>query len=221
MALIQVNWLYFEMAGTFNAIERSVRIYEENQKSMRERMITDISKQIRSSQTLINPKEALRAEMQIVDYHFTNTYPQIQAYSALTLAYSAVEYWIDRLCERVRSDRNLPVGLRDFNGTLTERFAKFTKTFSLDDMRNRDRSLIEKIRLLRNCIVHAYGRIADSQASAKLIRIVKQEKRIDTNENGALSITIDKAIELVDSAGNAVASVFKSWNLGPSIKIDN
>ncbi len=220
MAIIKFNWIYLEMAETFNAIERLVRMYQEHEDTMRDRVISDIRQEIESSTTLSNAEETFAAEIQSVDYHFASTYPRIQAYSAITLTYSAVEYWLERLCERIRVDRNLPVGFRDFTGTLTKKFSKFAKTFELRDIPNSNRTLIEKLRLIRNCIVHTDGRIADSKASDKLTGLVRREKGLGINENGALTIEIDKALELVDSSGKAVASLYKAWDLGAGIEVE-
>lgn len=218
MATIKVNWFYLEMVGTFNAIEQMILMYKENQNTIREKMITAISEYIRNSKTIANPEEAIQAEIKRIDYHFKKTYPRIQAYSALIITYSAVEHWLDQLGEHIKSDRKLPVCLRDFRGTLTERSNKFAKTFGLVDLSSKNSNLIEKLRLLRNCIVHAEGHVKYSKAPSKLTKLVQQEEGIDIDENGVLSISIDKAIELVDYTGKSVASIFKSWNYDVGIK---
>jgi hypothetical protein len=220
MAIIKVNWIYLEMVGTFNAIKRSVRMYQDHEDTIHNRVISDIRQEIESSTTLSNVEEVFAEELQLVNYHFANTYPRIQAYSAIVLTYSAVEYWLERICKRIRIDRNLPVGVRDFTGTLTEKFSKFAKTFELCDIPSAHRTLIENLRLIRNCIVHTDGRIAESKASTKLRKLVRREKGLGINEDGALTIEIDKALELVDSSGKAVASLYKAWNLGDGIEVE-
>ena len=219
MAVIQVNWIFFEMAETFNTIERRIIMYGENQEAIRDKTITETIEKIMSAKYISNPEEAVEIESQAIHHRFSSIYPRLEAYSSIILTYSAIEYWLDRLCERIKNDRNLPVGLNDFNGTLTERFIKFSKTFSLPGMENNSKSHLEKVRLIRNCIVHADGRINEMQSKKKLRRTISNEKGMALNENGALIIELDKTIELIDFAGKSIASIYESWNLGASVKV--
>ena len=218
--MIRVNSHFWEMVGTFRTIVGSITLFDRNKEYLQEKQI-DHFKTFIKVQGAERFKDAMKNLRQSIKHQFESAYTKFQTYSTIAFAYNATEYYLKQLCKELKNRESLHLGIRDISGQpFTKKFSKFMKNSKLIDLPKSDKNLINKLQILRNCIVHRYGRIEDADNETELVRIIKDEDGIDMDKNGDLRVSINKAVMLTELASQAVANVFKANNFGEGFEVE-
>ena len=123
----------------------------------------------------------------------TELYPAMR-YSFVVLLHIFAETQLRKFCSALRDERHIPIGVSDLNGSAIEKTHTFlTKLAGVDvlGLSKTEWDNLINIQKIRNCIVHAYGRVKDlKKADEKkwLRQFVSKRKDISIGDDGRLQI---------------------------------
>jgi hypothetical protein len=112
-------------------------------------------------------------------------------YAVIVLAYSQTELYLKRLSDILSKVKGLPVGLKSFRGGLSERVGLFFSAFSLPPLLESEREELERVALVRNCIVHNGGIVSGSGREAQLQQLVARSQGVSLGQDQRLSISAE------------------------------
>lgn len=196
------------MATAFNAIEATARLFRDSRDILKKADLERIAKQIAAS-NYHNPDQLLNNESVQLERTYEIVYPNTHAYAAISMAYATAEYWLDHLTRALQEEKSLPANSRDFSGDATQRVSKFGRVFGFLSVPEDFLSRFAETGQIRNCIMHAGGRVVDSRDRKNLEQVAGRGMGISIDEDGRLQFTIDAAIRIVDQTGNDIANLFK------------
>lgn len=211
---ITLNWDYWEMVWAFSAIESSVTVFRDNSAFLLDREIEKEKAEF-DAEEIGDHDEVWFAVENGIRHAYDSLIPNYHSYVAIVMAFSAVEHFLDRLTDVMKSKRDLPINGKTFKGNAIQRLQTFAKVFGFPPMPGSDAQLINETAKLRNCIVHCNGVVKLSSDFKEIERIVASSNgTLDIKPDGQLSIELSKSIEMVGEARRVVASLFEEWGVG-------
>ncbi len=142
MAVIHVNWDFQFMIGTFNSIEflhRQFVSHKDEIRAAEEKAMKEPGPRPDGGFT-IPPMSFFT-----LDYYFNTSLPELECFSSIAMAYSAVEFWIQILCDLVKERDKLSYSFSEFEGNAVDKLQAFGKKAKLPQIDNMA-SLFEKPR---------------------------------------------------------------------------
>jgi len=181
------------------------------------------------------------AELEVLDRKFAVTYPRLCRYSFLTMLFMHVEANLKAVCDEIAKRKKLRYHVSEFRGAVLERAKTFLiKEASLPPLPSATWEALSNLQKLRDCIVHAGGRVANSRDKADIERLTEQNLGlgitpptfpdlpedypcIEDNEVGLLQIEPGFCIAIVNSVKSLFKEIFdRSGCFGPDhvVRVD-
>lgn len=140
--------------------------------------------------------DSISANIKTARFLHDNLYIPMQRYSCVLLLCSIIEKELKTLIENVIQDKGKQkLNLKDFSGNLIEQVDSYLHVFhSLKITECRNYNAVIDLQKLRNCIVHSFGGLRDSDKE-KIIQIAKNWEGVRINdldevEIDAIAVTI-------------------------------
>jgi len=153
------------------------------------------------------------------EYQFNKYYPSYLHYSFIVLVYIFFENNLREICNEIARRKNFKIKEKDLRGSAVERAKTFLKkvaeAFPEDDPLWESLMVFQKV---RDCIVHANGRVEESKDKKDLKRISKLQCGIKIEE-GHLIIDSQYCTNLINKIGSFFEHVFELSGFGPVIPI--
>jgi hypothetical protein len=120
---------------------------------------------------------------------FEETLPRSLRYSCLVLLFTALEQILKEICEKLRQRSGSKLSFTNLKGnTLQQTLDYFEKVLDVKIPDDTFRSHLYKLYELRNCIVHAGGKVEPSKEAPKLKGIINQLEGFELSRDGYLEI---------------------------------
>lgn len=145
----------------------------------------------------ILPYESMMEEYDWVYEYF---FPRSLRYSFIVLLYLVIEHQLNHLCDEIKKRRNLPIRSNEMSGDALKRSKVYLEKVAGISIKNWE--TLEDLSKVRNCIVHALGKVELSKDDKHL--------RLIVNKNIGLSISDEESQEegfLIVSAEYCEAAV--------------
>lgn len=159
------------------------------------------------------------------DYEFA--FPRFLRYSFLVLLFFAVENQLNQVCDAIAHRRNLTLRVKDIraSGTIATFRTYLQKVAELSDLGSTLWEPIMELADLRNCIVHALGKVPSEKEGERLRQIVKKTPGLsigdeDYGQPDVLLITPEYCSQAVSMVDKFFDTLFEAADFGPKhIKI--
>ena len=123
----------------------------------------------------------------------TELYPAMR-YSFIVLLQIFTETQLRSFCWELQTERHLSIGVTDLKGTAIEQIRSFlTKLVGVgaQDFPQKEWEDLRTLQKIRDCIVHAYGRVKDSRDEAFLRELASKGAGISIGDDGRLLVVKD------------------------------
>lgn len=175
---------------TMSSLKGYIQLVETNMQAEADKMKLEFEKTIKDVETDKNNSDeyishiidTLSEEFRELDYNFKGWFRN----SIIIQLYSFLEVNLTKYCENHKNRYNKEYSLRDLKGQNDlDKIAKYLKNSAEIDIKQLTQwKFIDNIRKLRNCIVHAEGRINTSNNDFRSISDFSKGRFKITNENG-------------------------------------
>ncbi len=211
MAKVAVPFLYMFMLASFRTLRHSYELFKNHQSELLSLELKRLKKEIEADET----EEFGGYLKQSIEREFANDLPRLQSYYAIVLLYSNVEYWLKRLCKRLKEDGKLPLGLSDFQGTPVEKYSRFSKAFKKPTFRQPDYGFLREVEEIRNCIVHSNGDVyaLDEERKKRMLRLCKKHKGMKVDFFDGLVLTDSFCVQTIERVTEMMKTLFEANGL--------
>ena len=120
-------------------------------------------------------------------------YPAMR-YSFIVLLHIFTENELRKFCSEIGEERKLPIGVMDLKGSVIDQIRTFlTKLAGIrpQDFPQREWENLRTLQKIRDCIVHAYGRVEESRDKAFLHNLASKRIGISIGNAGRLLVEKD------------------------------
>jgi len=152
------GWMFLGISSSLDELNEYLRVTEELLVRAKDDFDARVDKETKglSEEEL---EELDLGDTYSEDYwRYTEEFPKILRSSLLVTAFSAFEHSLGVLCERLQSDKHIPIGLNILKGDILERLKNYFKLTGLAISYNNKRwQELSDYSMVRNCIVHNNG----------------------------------------------------------------
>jgi len=153
-------------------------------------------------------------------YEFT--FPLFLRYSFLVLLFFSLENELNRVCDEIAKRRSLALRVKDIraSGTIATFRTYLQKVAGLSGLGPTHWEPIMELADLRNCIVHALGKIPSGNEGERLRQIVKKTRSLsisdgDSGQPDVLLITPEYCAQAVAIVDKFFDTLFEAADFGP------
>lgn len=180
--MVKVDRFLIGIAFTFHGLIEYARILEDQVKRITH------AEALRIKRTAYVESELSDAWYEHA-WLFEETLPRALRYSCLVLLFTALETILKEICEKLRERSGSKLSFTDLKGnTLQQTLAYFEKVLDVKIADDTFRSHLNKLYELRNCIVHAGGKVERSKEAPKLKSIINRLEGFELSRDGYLEI---------------------------------
>lgn len=117
-------------------------------------------------------------------------------------------------CNEIQKRRNLPITEKDLKGAPLERVNTFLKKIAVIDHNNQTGwQELKDLQMIRDCVVHANGKIEESRDKKRIYDLCKKKIGI-SGEDGALAVDKAYCIRALDAISAFYSSLLDSAGFG-------
>ena len=209
----------FEILYDFHLLKNSYQILYDSLPDVKKKAEIEMNDTLKK----IDPENyEMESSLYYSNYYsiYEEELPNRISYSFVMSVFSSVEYNIKKLCENIKSQKDLPIQLDALSGKLSERLNNYLKIFKISIIEPSDLQHINELTMVRNCIAHNNGSIIEyrkfekQSASVKLTRFCKAKKNIEIMDNKLL-IQKDFCFFYLDY----FEKMFKRWLIALNYKL--
>ena len=146
------------------------------------------------------------------EYEKIKKFQRYFGYSVIILIFSILEHLLEEVCNIVKRFKNLSLNPGDLKGQGIERAKNYIKKvckipFPSDSP---EWEFIQDLLEVRNCIVHANGKINEYKNPEKLKDIINRVSGLDSDEYGYVIIKEELPLKLLDNIKELLGKVCES-----------
>lgn len=146
------------------------------------------------------------------EYEKIKKFQRYFRYSVMVLIFSILEYLLEEICNVVKHFKDLSLNPGDLKGQGIERAKNFIKKacklpFPSDSP---EWKFIQDLLKVRNCIVHANGKIDEYKEPKKLKDVINRISELDSDEYGYVIIKKELLPKLLDNIKELLGKVCES-----------
>lgn len=146
------------------------------------------------------------------DVYETELYPAMR-YSFIVLLHIFTENELRNLCSEIQKERQVTIGVTDLKGSAIEQIRAFLTKLAGISMQEFPQEEWENLRTLqkvRDCIVHAFGRVKDSRDEPFLRDVASKGMGISIGYDGRLLIEKSFSQQQLVNLRNLFTKLFKA-----------
>ncbi len=143
-------------------------------------------------------------------------------YSFIVLLHLVVENQIVQFCDELKEQRDLPLRSTEMSGDAIKRSKAYLQKVAR--ISNLNWTPVEDLSKVRNCIVHAFGKVELSRDESHLRQIASRGNglsitswNIGWEEGGVLSLTSEYCASAVRDATTFFEEMFEASGFGPKV----
>lgn len=151
------------------------------------------------------------------DWVYEYFFPRSLRYSFIVLLYLVVEHQLNQVCDEIKKRRNLPIRSNEMSGDALKRSKVYLRKVAGISIKNWE--TLEDLSKVRNCIVHALGKVELSKDDKHLKLIVKKNiglsiSNIESQEEGFLIVSAEYCESAVRIAEQFFDEIFDAADFG-------
>lgn len=130
-------------------------------------------------------------ELNNVDDVYENELYPAMRYSFIVLQHIITETQLRSFCSKIQSERHVPVGVTDLKGSAIDQTRTFLTKLagvSVQAFPDKEWENLRTVQKIRDCVVHAYGRVKDSRDEAFLRRLAANDSGVSIDQQGRLLV---------------------------------
>jgi len=173
---------------------------------------------IENKESTINSKyeKAMKDENDIQNKYFiaeelhnysNSEFVNITTQSMIVSLFNIVEVFLRKLCNQIKIDKSLPIGIASFNGSIIDKVRSFYSVYKIKNIKNEAYDMFSRIQKLRDCFVHCNGSIKESRDKDYLMQLLKDGEKIDI-ENDCMVIKYEYCIFLLTKAKDLMDEIY-------------
>jgi hypothetical protein len=162
--------------------------------------------------------------MQQYSHYHDFIFPLFLRYSFVVLLFLVVESQLNRTCDTITERRNLSMRAKDFRGSTMERCKAYLKKAANVPLNRELWEKIEDLAKVRDCIVHALGKVELSRDAQRLRDLARQNIGLSIGNDddhplaqGTLIVRSEYCVQAVDSVTSFFRDMLDSAGFGASI----
>lgn len=160
--------------------------------------------------------------MEEYDWVYEYFFPRSLRYSFIVLLFLVTEHQLNQLCDVIQKRRNLPVQANEMGGDALKRSKVYLQKVAGLSIKNWE--YLEDLSKVRNCIVHALGKVELSKDEKHLKQLVKKNIGIsisdeDSQEEGFLVVSDEYCASAVRFAKQVFEEIFDTADFGPELSM--
>lgn len=206
-----------------SALFRGLAEYHEKMEVQLELIQKKEEEQLRSwaEAEALEPAEFF-AELDGHRWTYDFLFPRSLRYSFIVLLFLVLESQLGQLCDQVKNRRNLPVRASEFRGGVVQRAKTYLRKMA--GIKDVDWTYVEDLSKIRNCIVHALGKVDLSRDKDRLRHLALRGNGLtisddEFSEEGILLVSADYCSQAVRNVSAFFDEVFDAAGFGPEIVI--
>jgi hypothetical protein len=160
--------------------------------------------------------------MEEYDWVYGNFFPRSLRYSFVVLLFLVIEHQLNQLCDEIKKRKNLPIRASEMSGDALKRSKVYLEKVAGISIKNW--SDIEDLSKVRNCIVHALGKVELSKDEKHLKQLTKKDVGLsisdkESQEEGFLVVSSDYCESSVIVAQKFFDEIFDAADFGPELSM--
>lgn len=211
---MKIDFFRIETANIFHGLTEYQKTMEAQLPIIQEREQSSIEK-FRDD----NLRNALPYESMMEEYDWVYEYffPRSLRYSFIVLLYLVIEHQLNQLCDEIKKRRNLPIRSNEMNGDALKRSKVYLQKVAGISIKNWE--TLEDLSKVRNCIVHALGKVELSKDDKHLKLLVKKNIGLsisgkESQEEGFLIVNAEYCESAVRIAEQFFDEIFDAADFG-------
>jgi hypothetical protein len=149
--------------------------------------------------------------MEEYDWVYERFFPRSLRYSFIVLLYLVIEHQLNQLCDEIKKRRNLPIRSNEMSGDALKRSKVYLEKVAGISIKNW--GTLEDLSKVRNCIVHALGKVELSKDDKYLRLLIKKNIGLsisdeESQEQGFLIISAEYCEAAVQIAEQFFDEIF-------------
>ena len=178
MVRIKIDFFVAETISAFRAIQRYFELIEsqigkikdEEWEKLKE---LPVPRDDEEYQTEYSPT------IEAHKHEFGKVLPRLVGYSFVMMLFSELEFRVNGICRELKKRENVSLKINDFKGNLIKRFSNFLIIANKPPLEKNEKTEINDLIVVRNCIVHNNGFLNNFSKSKELRSIAKSKLHID------------------------------------------
>ena len=142
----------------------------------------------------------------------TELYPAMR-YSFIVLLHIFTENELRNLCSEIQKERQLAIGVTDLKGSAIEQIRAFLRKLAgirMNDFPQKEWENLRTLQKIRDCIVHAFGRVKDSRDETFLRAIASKGIGLSIGYDGRLLVEKAFSQQQLVNLRNLFTNLFKA-----------
>jgi len=162
------------------------------------------------------------ALMEEYDWVYGYFFPRSLRYSFVVLLFLVIEHQLNQLCDEIKKRQSLPIRANEMSGDVLKRSKVYLEKIAGISINNW--SDLEDLSKVRNCIVHALGKVELSKDEKHLRQLVKRNVGLyisskDFQEEGYLVVSADYCESAIRVAKKFFDEIFEAADFGPELSM--
>lgn len=183
MVKIPVDWFLVDVWPMFNGLAEYARILEDQIDRLTN------AERLRIQRTPFPDEAEWQNTWREHRWLFEETLPRTLRYSCIVSLVIALETTLNDACKELQKRRDHGLSVKDLRGRGLDRaLLYFTKVIGLDTDAYQFTSKVHDLKILRNCIVHTSGYMANSKDERKIREILRRTNDFSISPDGYLEI---------------------------------
>ena len=221
MVTIRIDFFVWETISAFRAIQRYFELIESQIGKVKDEEWEKLKE-------LPVPRDEEEYQTEYVPtieahkHEFEKVLPRLVGYSFVMMLFSELEFRINGICRELKKRENVPLKINDFKGDLIEKFSKFLIIANKPQLETNEKTEINDLIVVRNCIVHNNGFLNNFSKSEKLRSITKSKLHIEVvgkADNARIKVSSGFLYSSIEFFIAMFRRLFEVLNFGPEFPI--
>jgi len=141
-------------------------------------------------------------------HNYSNSeFVYITTQSMIINLFNIIEVFLRILCNQIKVDKSLPIGIASFNGSIFDKVKSFYSVYELKNINNEAYDTFSRIQKMRDCFVHCNGSIEESRDKDYLLQLLKEGGKIDI-VNDCMVIKYEYCMYLLTKAKDFMDEIY-------------